>query len=92
MYAVWGGDAWLILEKIHLRVCRFVFGAKSCTCLVTIYFKLGKVTRQTLRHVEIVKFYERMSRMKSQKYAKKAFERNSNDAKSGVNDWVSTAE
>ncbi len=89
--AVWGHNEWPDLEKIHLQACKYALGVKSSTCLDAIYSELGRITLLTLRHIDMIKFFRRLSNLDSKRYAKMAFEMLSNDANLGVKNWVSNA-
>ena len=88
---VWGETEWPKLERLHLSACKYALGVKSSTNTDAVYSELGRMSVQSYHHVNILKFYSRLSNLDDKRYASKALEMLTTDADSGCSNWVSTA-
>ena len=88
---VWGTSECPKLERLHLSASKYALGVKSSTNTDAVYSELGRMSIQSYHHVNILKFYIRLSILDNKRYASKAFEMLVSDADSGCSNWVSTA-
>lgn len=70
---VWGFEEWSKLETLHLKACKYALGVRSNTTTDAVYAELGRMSLQCHRHINILKFYTRISSLDSERYASKAF-------------------
>ena len=56
--------------------------------MLFIYAELGRTSLQCDRHTNILKFYNRISSLNSERYVNNAFYMLANDAESGHSNWV----
>ena len=86
---VWGTIEILKLERLHLSACKYALGVKSSTNTEAVYAELGRVCVKKRFHVNILKFYNRLINLDSNRYASKALIMLTMDADSGNCNWVS---
>ena len=86
---VWGISEQPILERLHLKACKYALGVKSTTSTDAVYPELGRISVLSNHHVNILKFFNRLINLDCNRYANKALIMLINDADLGYNNWVS---
>ena len=89
---IWGTNEWPKLERLHLSACKYALGVKSSTTTDAVYAELGRYSVLSARHINILKFFLRLSNLEEERYANKAFNMLVTDANAGYSNWVSTAQ
>ena len=84
-------DEWAKLETLHLKACKYALGVRPSATTDAVYAELGRVSLQSLRHINILNFFNRLPLLDSKRYASKAFFMLKNDADCGHSNWVSHA-
>ena len=88
---IWVLDEWAKLETLHLEACKYALGARPSATTDAVYAELGRVSLQSLNHINILNFFNRLSLLDSKRYASKAFPVMKNDADYGHINWASHA-
>ena len=88
---IWGTNEWPKLERLHLSACKYALGVKSSTTTDAVYAELGRYSVLSSRHINILKFFMRLSNLENERYANIAFNMLVADADAGYSNWVSTA-
>ncbi len=86
---VWGVDEWPKLETLHLKACKYALGVRTNTTTDGVYAELGRMSLQCHRHIRILKFYSRLSKLEPERYASQAFLMLVNDADADRSNWIS---
>ena len=89
---IWGTNDWPKLERLHLSACKYARGVKSTTTTDAVYAELGRYSMLYSRHINILKFYLRVSILENERYANKAFIMLQEDADNGHSNWVSKSQ
>jgi len=68
---IWGTNDWPKLERLHLSACKYARGVKSTTKTEAVYAELGRYSMLYSRHINILKFYLRVSMLENESHANK---------------------
>ena len=88
---VWGTNDYSKHESLHLSACKYALGVKSTTTTDAVYAELGRLSVKSTRHINILKFFLRLSNLENHRYARKAFDMLLADSDLGKTNWVSIA-
>ena len=88
---IWGGKEWIELEKLHLSVCKYIFGVSHSTPTDGIYAELSRHPLQISRKIAIVKYLKRLTELSDDRLAETAFRQLSLDDNNNHYNWVSMA-